>query len=157
VKGQVAVRPLEPGDIATCERILRGLPDWFGFEQTNAQYIRDLETMRSFVAVADGEVLGFLSLHDHNPQTSEIHVLAVREDLHRRGIGRALVERAEDGLRGKTRLLQVKTLGPSREDVGYERTRAFYEAMGFIPLEETTAFWGEKNPTLILVKPLMFG
>jgi hypothetical protein len=51
-------------------------------------------------------------------------------------------------------MLQVKTLGPSHPDPFYRRTRAFYEAQGFVPLEETTAFWGEDNPTLVMVKSL---
>ena len=54
----------------------------------------------------------------------------------------------------KNRLLQVKTLGPSHPDVHYARTRSFYEALGFIGLEETTTFWGEANPCLIMVKVL---
>jgi hypothetical protein len=39
-------------------------------------------------------------------------------------------------------------------DEGYDRTRRFYEAVGFLPLEETTAFWGPDNPTLVMVKVL---
>ncbi len=152
--GQVFVRPLAPEDIPSCEEILRGLPDWFGIEESNAQYIRDLETLSSLVATTDGVVVAFLSLRHHTPVASEIHVLAVRLDLHRRGIGAALIHRAAEELRGKARLLQVKTLGPSHPDEGYSQTHAFYEALGFIPLEETTAFWGDANPTLILVKPL---
>jgi hypothetical protein len=38
----------------------------------------------------------------------------------------------EDG----TRFLSVKTLGPSRPDENYQRTRLFYDACGFAPLEE---------------------
>jgi hypothetical protein len=49
--------------------------------------------------------------------------------------------------------LQVKTLGPSWPDPGYERTRRFYEARGFVPLEEIHGLW-EHNPCLILVKRL---
>jgi hypothetical protein len=48
----------------------------------------------------------------------------------------------------------VKTLGPSHPDPFYAETRAFYRAIGFQPLFETTAFWGADQPTLILLKPL---
>jgi hypothetical protein len=48
----------------------------------------------------------------------------------------------------------VKTLGPSRRSERYERTRRFYEARGFVPLEELAGFWDENNPCLILVKHL---
>jgi N-acetylglutamate synthase-like GNAT family acetyltransferase len=99
--------------------------------------------------------VGFASIHHHNAESAELHIVAVSNDCHRQGIGRLLLERIEEELRrAGTRLWQVKTLGPSDADEGYTRTRAFYLAMGFIPLEETTAFWGEANPTLIMVKPL---
>ena len=53
------------------------------------------------------------------------------------------------------RVLEVKTFGPSGRSEEYERTRRFYETIGFLPLEETTALWGPENPCLILVKPLV--
>jgi hypothetical protein len=50
--------------------------------------------------------------------------------------------------------MQVKTLGPSRLDEHYAKTRAFYEAMGFRPLEEFKQIWDENNPCLVMVKRL---
>ena len=150
-----SVRRLEPGDIPACEAILRGLPEWFGFETALLQFVDDLARLPGLVAVDGDEVVGFLALHQHSEQVSEVHLLAVRRDLHRRGTGRALLERAESDLVAKgVRLLEVKTLGPSSGDAGYAKTRDFYAAMGFIPLEETSAFWGEQQPALIMVKPL---
>jgi GNAT superfamily N-acetyltransferase len=118
------------------------------------QYVRDLKSLPGLVAVNDREVVGFIVLRRHNPQAGEVRVMAVHRDHRRRGIGRALVEATGRELAGEVRLLQVKTLGPSHPDEGYKQTRAFYAAMGFIPIEETTAFWGEKQPCLIMVKPL---
>jgi hypothetical protein len=34
------------GQSALCEPILRSLPDWFGIEESTAQYIRDIEGMQ---------------------------------------------------------------------------------------------------------------
>lgn len=48
-------------------------------------------------------------------------------------------------------MLQVKTLGARHPDEGYARTRAFYRAVGFLPLEETDDLW-PGNPCLIMVK-----
>ena len=48
--------------------------------------------------------------------------------------------------------LTVKTRGPSLPYEPYERTRAFYEAVGFQPLEEFTEIWGPDNPCLIMIK-----
>lgn len=70
------------------------------------------------------------------------------------------VQPRRGGTRGCVRargakLLQVKTLGPSKEDPNYARTRHFYEKMGFLPppLVETE-LWGEGTPCLIMVKAL---
>jgi GNAT superfamily N-acetyltransferase len=151
---RLSIRPLNAEDVAGCERILRGLPEWFGFEEAVARYVRDLTSLPGLVAVSDWKVLGFIVLRRHTPQAGEVHVMAVHGDHRRQGIGRALVEALENGLPPEVRLLEVKTLGPSHPDEGYRQTRAFYAAMGFVPLEETTAFWGEKQPCLIMVKPL---
>jgi len=133
---------------------MRSLPDWFGIEESIRQYRRDLETMETIVADAEGQVIGFLTLRRHNPHSAEIQVLAVRRGHHRRGVGRALVERGEEIAAGSgSEFLQVKTLGPSRPDAAYERTREFYVAVGFRPLEENH-LWGERIPCLILVKHL---
>jgi N-acetylglutamate synthase-like GNAT family acetyltransferase len=151
----VTVRSLELLDIPHCERVLRSLPDWFGIEEANRRYIRDLETMPAYVAELGGEICGFAAVHRRFPTSAELHIIAVEPNHHREGAGRALLDAVEaDLLADGVLILQVKTLGPSREDEGYANTRHFYEAMGFQPLEETTALWGAENPTLIMVKVL---
>jgi len=65
------------------------------------------------------------------------------------------VDAAESELRGDgCQVLQVKTLGPSHPDSRYALTRAFYQAVGFIPLEETHDLWPE-NPCLLMIKALV--
>jgi hypothetical protein len=44
--------------------------------------------------------------------------------------------------------LTVKTLSPSRPDPNYAGTRRFYEAVGFLPIEEFPTLWGANNPCL---------
>jgi GNAT superfamily N-acetyltransferase len=151
----VTMRALRPGDPPACERILRALPEWFGIESSLVAYVRDLESLETEIAEVAGQVAAFLALRRHTVQAAEIHVMAVDPVRRRTGLGRALVARAETRLRlAGVALLQVKTRGPSAPDPGYEQTRKFYEALGFLPLEETTAFWGEADPCLVMVKPL---
>lgn len=133
---------------------MRHLPEWFGVESAIVRYRESIEAMPTLVAAVGGEVVGFLTVHRHNPDAAEIHVMAARRDFRRRGVGRAMIEAAERDLRdGGVRLLQVKTLAPSREDPNYGQTRAFYRRMGFLPLEENR-LWGDANPCLIMVRPL---
>ncbi len=79
--------------------------------------------------------------------------MAVLAELHRRGIGRALLRHAEDMLAADgVEFLQVKTLAPSKPDDGYDKTRAFYLACGFRPLEEFRQLWDADNPALLMIK-----
>ena len=138
-----------------CAEILRTVPEWFGIESATREYIDGVAELPTFVALADdGREVGLLALKQHGRRAAEIWVMAVVPDHHRRGVGRHLVETAERFLLGgSVEYLQVKTLGPSRPDEGYARTRAFYDAMGFVPLEELHGLW-ESNPCLLLVKRL---
>lgn len=143
------------GKAAVCEPILRSLPAWFGIEEAIVHYVAEIEHLPTFLAGDSDGVVGFVSIKQHYPSSAEVYVIAVRQEVHRQGVGLALVERAKDWLRGQgVEYLQVKTLGPSHPDAGYAKTRAFYAAVGFRPLEELTELWDERNPCLIMVQRL---
>jgi GNAT superfamily N-acetyltransferase len=145
------VEVTEPGERSRlCESVLRALPEWFGIEDATSAYIRDVADLPTF-AVDDK---GFVALRVHGPKAAEVYVMGVRPEHHRHGIGTALLCAAEDHLRARgVEYLHVKTLGPSRPHEAYERTRRFYEARGFVPLEELNGLW-EHNPCLLMVKRL---
>ncbi|MFC1714057.1 GNAT family N-acetyltransferase [Candidatus Poribacteria bacterium] len=143
------------GKSSVCEPILNSLPQWFGMEEANTQYLRDIETLPTFLAFINGETVGFLTLRQHNEYAAEIHTTGVYPEIHRKGVGRALMAKAEEFLKQEgIEYLQVKTLGPSHPSEDYARTRAFYLAMGFRPLEEFRELWNEENPCLLMVKKL---
>ena len=143
------------GQSAACEPVLRALPDWFGIEAALQQYAAEINLLPTFLASTPEGVVGFLSLKQHNPYAAEIYVMGVIQAAHRQGTGKSLVAHAEKWLLAQgVEYLQVKTLGPSHPDPGYARTRAFYLALGFRPLEEFRQIWDEHNPCLILIKRL---
>ena len=116
---------------SVCVPILRALPEWFGIEKAILDYEQEIEQLPTFLARSGGSVTGFLSLKQHNPFSAEIYVMAVRPEAQRFGMGRALLQAAEThALNLGVEYLQVKTLGPSRLDEGYARTRSFYECTG---------------------------
>jgi GNAT superfamily N-acetyltransferase len=140
---------------AICAEILATLPHWFGIAASNAAYIRDSETMPMFAVFEGTKPLGFIALGRPTSSAVEIHVLGVRPELHRSGIGRALVERAEAFARAEgVPFLTVKTLSSRAPDEGYARTRAFYTGMGFLPVDELPDLWDPQNPALIMLKIL---
>ena len=151
----VRIVPFEARFHEPCKALIAALPAWFGLPDSNAAYLRNLSLLPSWVAIVASQVVGAITLEQHFPASFEVHFMAVRPEYHRRGIGRALLDRLEVEVRaGAGRWLNVKTLAPSHPDPSYARTRAFYEAMGFSPLFESSAFWGADNPTVVLVKRL---
>jgi GNAT superfamily N-acetyltransferase len=156
------------GQGEAAERILRTLPDWFGIEAALLDYARaadELDTLVAVVArpacggqireVRPDQVLGFVTLRETSPDALELHVMGVLPSWHRRGIGRALVDRAASHARAEGySLLHVKTLAPDHPDPGFAATRAFYASVGFRPLEVLPQVWGPENPCLLLVRPL---
>ncbi|MDP7005752.1 MAG: GNAT family N-acetyltransferase [Phycisphaerales bacterium] len=138
------------------EPILRALPEWFGIEKATLQYIKDADTMPTMLVRDEGEVIGFLTIHMHFPETAEIHCMGILPQFHRQGIGKLMCESLELYLKKNGALyLQVKTLAEQRECEEYERTRKFYLAMGFSPLEVFPTLWDESNPCLVMVKSLV--
>jgi GNAT superfamily N-acetyltransferase len=149
----VSVNQIEqPADRSRiCRQVLQELPGWFGLADANERYEREVAALPTFAVDEDA----FLSLKLHTAKAAEVYVIGVRPHLHGRGLGTALLGAAEDYLRKRgVEYLQVKTLGPSRPSERYERTRRFYGARGFVPLEELHGVWDDDNPCLLLVKRL---
>lgn len=150
----IEVRAAELPQAELVDRLLRSLPAWFGIESSIVEYVEAAQRMPALVALADGAPIGVLLYERHFPSCFEIHLMAVAREWHRRGAGRALVdETAQIATAEGAALLEVKTLGPSHSDAGYADTRRFYEACGFLPVEELLDYW-PGNPCLIMVKPL---
>jgi ribosomal protein S18 acetylase RimI-like enzyme len=137
---KVVIRPLEVADAVECDAVLASLPYFFGDPSGIEQCHEAVRTQRGFVAEVEGAVLGFITLEQHQPGSSEITWLAVHAERRRGGIGRRLVDTAVELLRGEGQsMLFVLTLGPSvPEDAedNYEGTREFYRRCGFVGLRE---------------------
>jgi len=137
------------------DKILRALPEWFGIEDATLQYIKDANSLPSILAKDGDDVIGFITIRQHFPETAEMHCLGVLPEYHRNGVGKQLVLALEEHLAQKgVKFLQVKTVSNDRDCEAYAKTREFYLAVGFMPLEIFPTLWDEANPCLLLVKSL---
>ena len=138
-----------------CNGILRALPSWFGNEPSIIGYVEKIQSMPFYTAFDNNNSVGFVALKVHNLYTAEICVMGILKEYHRQGIGQKLIEHCEGYCKeNKMEFLTVKTLDESRESNSYTKTRLFYQAMGFKPLEVFPLFWDKDNPCLFMVKSI---
>lgn len=150
--------------ITDCERkeriardILEGLTDWFEVPETREAYIRESRDRIFLAAEQDGSAAGFVCLKETGKDTVELAVMGVRKEMHRRGIGKALVQAAKEyATAAGYCFMQVKTVQEGFYEE-YDRTNRFYRSAGFHELEVIPAVWGEKNPCQIYVLSLKDG
>lgn len=155
VAPEITLRDQATGSGPICRAILDALPQWFGIPQANDDYVAFADKSPSVIASIGDHDVGILTLHLHSTYAAEVHLIAVLPDHHRHGVGRTMLEHAERRLANSgVEFLQVKTLSEKRPDPNYDKTRAFYLAQGFRPLEEFPMLWEPSNPALQLIKSL---
>jgi len=136
-----------------CNAILRTLPSWFGVESAIVDYVNQAKTMPFYAAFDGTKAIGFVALKTHNPFTSEIYVMGIQGEYHQQGMGKKLIQICEQYCKKQDmEFLTVKTLDASRECENYKKTRLFYQAVGFKPLEVFPLHWDEDNPCLFMAK-----
>ena len=132
--GDLRIRAQAVGAGEICRRILETLPTWFAIPASVEDYVATADRSPTVIASLGDEDVGVLTLVKHSQYAAEVCVMAVVPELHRQGIGRALLGYAESMLAADgMEFLQVKTLAPSKPDDGYDKTRAFYLAYGSGP------------------------
>jgi N-acetylglutamate synthase-like GNAT family acetyltransferase len=137
------------------ERLTALLPDWFGRPGSNAKYAMQAEILDGYVAERDGVRCGLLLLKWSGLVSAEVYWVGVDPTCHRSGIGRALMEAAIEGARKRgVRYLFVMTLHPDAPYEPYQRTRRFYEAMGFVYVLEEQFPADPKTPLAHYLKQL---
>jgi GrpB-like predicted nucleotidyltransferase (UPF0157 family)/N-acetylglutamate synthase-like GNAT family acetyltransferase len=129
------------------QEILSDLSEWFGIPAAIAAYVRRTEALPMFACLApDGTAVGFLSLNVTSEFAIEVHLMGVKGDWRRMGLGRALIKAAKDHAVSKNaRILTVKSMAAAS---------AFYESVGFIPVEEFPVFSNNGNPCIFMIHPL---
>ena len=134
------------------ERILRSLPDWFGIESAIIEYIKESTELDMIGYVEDDEVIGFLTPKATSPYAMSIHLMGIHPNYHHQGIGTKLFKYALDKAKEQGyKYFTVKTLDEKHPDSYYQKTRLFYESLGFQKLETFDTLWGKENPCVLLI------
>ena len=134
--------------------ILEALPDWFGIAESREAYIKISANLIFYAAYENERPIGFVCLKETGKDTAEICVMGVLKECRRRGVGRALFEKAKNAaLREGYSFLQVKTVQMGKYD-DYDDTNRFYLSLGFKEFEVFPMLWDEWNPCQVYVMSL---
>ncbi len=126
---------------------------WFTEEAMKKLIPIDIKIQRGFVAEEKDTIIGFITYISKNGEPF-IGWIGVDPDFHRKGIGRALVEKVYEVLK-KIGAKEIYVETPSKKEglgTSYEGTYKFYEDVGFelvkiFPKEER-----EENCDMALLK-----
>jgi ribosomal protein S18 acetylase RimI-like enzyme len=131
LKPDTIIRTLVESDYAGVGEVVADLPEWFDEKARSTSIPFDIRHQRGYVATRQGEVVGFITLYVAEGKLN-IGWLGVKSKLHRQGIGRLLLAKAEKVAQEMgIDELATYTLGDSVEYEPYARTRQFYFANGF--------------------------
>lgn len=152
----VVLHPPRPDDHAGVLAVAESLPEWFDVDARGRAIPSDLRHQDGFVAISDGQVVGFILLYVFEGRLN-VAWLGVRRDHQRRGLGMRLLAATEDkawamGLAE----LATHTLGDSVDYPPYARTRAFYAKQGFVIRQRNQTDNPGCPEELLLTKPVSF-
>ena len=132
-------------------QIMESLSDWFGIPEAREYYIQESGKQPFCVAFDEEKPVGFAYLKETGKDTTEISVVGVLKEYHRKGIGRKLIEKIQQIAKQKGySFIQVKTVQMGKYD-DYDDTNRFYQALGFKEFEVFPMLWDENNPCQIYV------
>jgi GNAT superfamily N-acetyltransferase len=143
-------------DAAACKAIAESVPDHFTPDVPD-RVVADLGAHGGYVLDDDGGVVAFVVVARRGASAAELLWIAVRRDLHRRGLGSRLLTDvlgvlADDGVA----VVEAKTLDASANYAPYVATRAFWATHGFVQVDTINALpgWSPGSPAAILVAAL---
>ena len=125
----ITIQPPSTNCGIVCEKILRVLPDWFGIEESLVQYVKDADVMPTMLAKDKDDVIRFLTIKRHFPDSAEIHCMGILPQYHRKGTWKLLIKELEKYLEYEgVKILQVKTVSADRAYDAYAKTRFFLQS-----------------------------
>lgn len=129
----IAIRPLARGDLIRVAHLVEAnamFPSDMLGQMTAAYFAGDGETQRWIIADSDGAAAGvaYTVPEPLTEGTWNTLLICVAPEAHGQGIGSALMRHIEAELQARgARVLLVETSGTP----GFERTRGFYEMLGY--------------------------
>ena len=145
--------PAEKAEISA--HILHALPDWFGLPDSTQKYIDDSRNMPFFrrrAGRAGSRIRG--AEGNQPPARGKFTSWAYCRNITEAASGSGCLRRF--GRRQSREVIGCCRLKPCRRGhyEEYDRTNAFYQRMGFLPLECLPTLWDEWNPCQVYVLPL---
>lgn len=155
----LAVRPMTPADLPPLRALLARVAAFTADEVACALEVATLAAQPAhpdYLArcTPRGDALAGFIVYGPTPMTHgtwDLYWIATDPDVRGAGVGSALVRAMEADLRARgARLVRVETSGTD----GYDGTRGFYEARGYLEAARVRDFYRDGDDLVILAKRL---
>ena len=152
---ELVVRRATVADVGACRGIVEGLPTHFTPDVPD-RLVADLARCDAWVLDRGDQVVGCCVV-ERRDRAADVRWIAVAAPERGHGLGRAMLARVLHELRaGGVAVVTAWTLDPAAGYAPYEATRAFWSAMGFVPIAtiEPTPEWSPGSPAACYVAAL---
>lgn len=132
LKISFTIRPTTEDDVEELDRFIRPFVEQQRLLPRTSGELKDLSS-RGFVAIVNGQIVGFAALEIYSTKLAELRSLAVASQYQGHGIGKALVKECIDYAR-KQKIFEVMAITSSEE---------FFQHCGFdftLPGEKKALF-----------------
>ena len=156
---RIIVRSMARGDVPRVVETLSATPEFSKddisiFMECIEEYLNGSEEYTFICAVRDGAILGMICYGDAPiaERVVDTYWIAVRKESRMGGIGKMLMEKAEENCRkANKRMMLVDT--ESAEE--YAKARRFYENCGYIEMSRLKDYYAPGNDRVTYGKRLL--
>lgn len=144
------LRPYRPADLDMLFEIDQAcFPPGIAYTRGELRRFVAFREAATWIAEEGGEIIGFLIAHRLPGRVGHIVTIDVRQGLRRRGVGRALMEAAEDwGRASDLRLVYLET--PEDNHTAQE----FYQALGYQKVERIPRYYSNGAAAWVMIKQM---
>lgn len=144
------LRPFRPADLDTLYEIDREcFPPGISYPREEIRRSVEFRGGKTWIAEEGGEVVGFLIAHRQTGRVGHIVTIDVRQTARRRGIGRRLMQAAEEWARAnRLGLIYLETAEDNRA------AQEFYEVLGYRKVEKIPRYYSDGTAAWVMIKGL---
>ena len=133
--------------------ILQKLVEWLGVKKNIQKYVNYLNEYQCWAAFDNDECIGIFFGRILGNKLGDVYLYGIDPKYNRKGIGTLLYKKVEEYFaKNGCESIMVNTIDGIGPDGNYQKTRNFYEKMGFAEMLTTLVIDDSDTEYLVMMK-----